>query len=240
MATAHIGTSGWHYKHWRGPYYAEDIASGAMLTRYCRDFATVEINNSFYSLPSGETLAAWRETVPDGFCFSVKASRYITHMKKLKDVAEPLGTFLKRVDRLGDRLGPVLFQLPPRWHFNPARLKSFLDGLPDGYRFVLEFRDPEWYDPRALEMLAERGAALCIHDMQGSSAPREVTADFVYVRLHGPRTYGGRYDTQTLSGWAGAFASWMRQGLDLFCYFNNDDKGHAVKNARELNAMAAS
>jgi uncharacterized protein YecE (DUF72 family) len=237
MANVRIGTAGWHYKHWRGPYYAADISSGAMLTQYCRDFTTVEINNSFYHLPSEETLADWRETVPGAFCFSVKASRYITHMKKLKDFEEPLATFLDRVDLLGGRLGPVLFQLPPRWHFNPGRLASFLAGLPDGYRFVLEFRNPEWYDRRAFDMLTERNVALCLHDMQGSTAPREVTADFVYVRLHGPRTYGGAYDTQTLAGWAGAFSAWMRKGCDVFCYFNNDAKGHAVRNARELKNM---
>ena len=237
MARLSIGTSGWHYKHWRGPYFPEDIPSEAMLEHYCGDFSTVEINNSFYHLPSEATLADWRQTVPNGFCFSVKASRYITHMKKLKDFEEPLATFLERVGLLEDRLGPVLFQLPPRWHFNPSRLEAFLDGLPDGYRFVLEFRDPEWYDRRALDMLADHGAALCLHDMQGSTAPREVTADFVYVRLHGPRTYEGAYDKQTLAGWAGAFSAWMRKGWDVFCYFNNDEKGHAVRNARELKDM---
>jgi uncharacterized protein YecE (DUF72 family) len=211
-----------------------------MLARYSRDFATVEVNNSFYGLPSEETLEDWRETVPAHFRFSVKASRYITHMKKLKDFEEPLATFLERVELLGDRLGPVLFQLPPRWHFNPSRLKAFLAGLPDGRRFVLEFRDPDWYDRRALDMLAERGAALCLHDMAGSRAPREVTAGFVYIRLHGPQTYGGRYDRQTLAGWAGAVSAWMRKGCDVYCYFNNDQKGHAVQNARELKAMLAS
>lgn len=237
MATLNIGTSGYHYKHWRGPYYPDDMYADAMLAHYCRDFRTVEINNSFYGLPSEETLADWRRTVPQGFRFSVKGSRYITHMKKLKDFDAPLATFLDRVGLLEDRLGPVLFQLPPRWHFNPERLAAFLKGLPGGFRFVLEFRDPEWYDPRAFDMLTSRGAALCLHDMEGSTAPREVTADFVYVRFHGPRTYGGSYDNQTLAGWAGAFSTWMAQGRDIYCYFNNDEKGHAVRNALALKDM---
>jgi len=240
MSALHIGTSGWHYQHWRGPYYPPDIAAEAMLAHYARDFATVEINNSFYNLPSPETLEDWRAAVPAGFRFSVKASRYITHMKKLKDFEQPVAAFIERMDFLKGKLGPVLFQLPPRWHFNPSRLRAFLEGLPKGYRYVLEFRDPEWYDRRALDMLADRGAALCLHDMEGSGAPREVTADFVYVRLHGPRTYGGGYGKQTLAGWAGAFSTWLRAGRDVFCYFNNDAKGHAVRNARELKEMLAS
>jgi len=116
-------------------------------------------------------------------------------------------------------------------------LQEFVEGLPDGFRFVLEFRDPSWYDRRAFDILTDRGVALCIHDMDGSVAPKEITAEFVYVRLHGPQTYSGRYDKQTLSGWAGAFSSWKRQGKDIFCYFNNDAQGHAPRNALELKQM---
>ena len=237
MDKLNIGTSGWHYEHWRGPFYPDHLGPADMLSHYCRHFSTVEINNSFYRLPVENTLADWRRTAPDEFCFSVKASRYITHMKKLKDFGQPLETFLNRIGGLQNRLGPVLFQLPPRWKFNAKRLKEFVAGLPDGFRFVLEFRDPSWYDRRAFDILTDRGVALCIHDMRGSEAPRQQTAEFVYVRLHGPQTYSGRYDKQTLSGWAGAFSSWKRQGKDIFCYFNNDAQGHAVSNALELKQM---
>ena len=237
MAALNIGTSGWHYRHWLGPFYPDHMDSADMLSHYCRYFTTVEINNSFYRLPSEETLADWRRTVPKTFCFSVKASRYLTHMKKLKDFHRPLQTFLYRVGVLENRLGPVLFQLPPRWKFNPERLQAFVAGLPSGFRFVFEFRDPSWYDPRAFEILAERNMALCIHDMAGSVSPKAVTGDFIYVRFHGPQKYGGHYDTQTLSGWAGAFSTWKRQGKTIFCYFNNDAQGHAVRNALALKRM---
>lgn len=237
MSVLNIGTSGWHYSHWRGPFYPEHTAAAEMLPYYCRHFKTVEINNSFYRLPSAKTLADWRKTVPASFRFSVKASRYITHMKKLKDFQGPLETFLERIGVLQDRLGPILFQLPPRWSFNLKRLRAFVAGLPPAFRFVMEFRDVSWYDRRALDILAEHGVALCIHDMAGSAAPREITAEFVYIRFHGPQKYGGSYAEHALSGWAGAFSSWIRQGKDIYAYFNNDAEGHAVRNALALKRM---
>jgi uncharacterized protein YecE (DUF72 family) len=240
MGRLKIGTSGWHYEHWRGPFYPEHMDAGQMLSHYCRSFTTVEINNSFYRLPSENTLSDWRRTVPRTFCFSVKASRYITHMKKLKDFHQPLQTFLDRVALLGDRLGPVLFQLPPRWKFNPERLQKFVAGLPDGFRFVFEFRDPSWYHRRAFDILAERGVGFCMHDMSGSVSPKALTAEFLYVRFHGPQKYGGSYSAQTLSGWAGAFSTWKRQGKEIFAYFNNDARGHAVRNALALKRMLES
>jgi len=237
MQTINIGTSGWHYQHWRGVFYPHGMAAVDMLSYYSRHFTTVEVNNAFYQLPTEDALENWRTAVPKPFCFSLKASRYITHMKKLKDFQEPLARLLDRIGRLKENLGPILFQLPPRWKFNPERLAAFAGGLPGDYRFVLEFRDPSWYDRRAMRILAGEGIAMCLHDMPGSASPRETTADFVYVRLHGPQKYGGSYDRQALAGWAGAFSTWQRQGKTIYCYFNNDAEGHAVNNALRLKKM---
>src|SRR5215217_2193905 len=143
-----IGTSGWHYEHWRGPFYPENLSKGGFLEYYAGHFDTAEINNSFYRLPEKKTLVRWRETVPEGFVFSVKASRYLTHMKKLKDPREPLGRLLDRVSVLGTRLGPILFQLPPRWRANPERLQGLLEILPENHRYAFEFRDPSWFDDK--------------------------------------------------------------------------------------------
>ena len=234
----HVGTSGWHYRHWKGPFYPVEMRDAQALEQYVRHFNTVEVNNTFYQLPAAETLARWRDAVPSGFQFAVKGSRYISHMKKLKDAQEPLAKFLTRVEVLRERLGPVLFQLPPRWNVNVERLQAFLEALPDQHRFAMEFRDPSWFDDRVYEALAAHGVSFCIYDLQGEVSPREVTADFVYVRLHGPEgAYAGRYDKNTLAGWAGAVSTWSRQGRAVYCYFNNDQEGYAPANAMELAQM---
>lgn len=234
----HVGTSGWYYQHWEGPFYPQDLSTEDYLDYYAARFQTVEINNTFYQLPKEETLKKWRQTVPTGFVFSVKASRYITHMKKLKDPQEPVFTFLDRISVLGHKLGPILFQLPPNWHFNPQRLRAFLDVLPAGYRYAFELRDPSWLDPRAYQALAEHEVAFCIYDFHRRLSPKKVTTDFVYLRLHGPYgAYRGKYTTETLAGWAGAFSTWTRQGKEIYCYFDNDEKGYATQNALELQAM---
>lgn len=234
-----VGTSGWHYDHWQGPIYPEGLPIKEWLAYYAEQLTTVEVNNSFYQLPEAEILRNWRGGTPNGFLFSVKASRYITHMKKLKDSDEPVATLLGRMDELGDKLGPILFQLPPNWNLNLDRLHSFLDMLPGGYRFAFEFRDSSWFDERVYEMLAAREAAFCIYELNYRLSPREVTADWVYVRLHGPQgAYQGKYDANTLAGWMGAFSTWMRQGKEVYCYFDNDEAGYAVQNALALKAMA--
>lgn len=235
MSAIHVGTSGWHYAHWRGRFYPRDLADGEWLGFYARRFSTVEINNTFYQQPDRQTFVQWRETVPPGFEFAVKANRYITHMKKLKDPAEPVATFVQGVAALEDHLGPMLFQLPPHWHLNLERLRAFLETLPAAGRHVFEFRDPSWFDERVYDLLAEYGAAFCIHDMAGQPSPKVVTADLVYVRFHGPDgQYQGSYDKQALAGWAGAFSTWRRQGKEIYCYFNNDEEGHAPENASTL------
>jgi uncharacterized protein YecE (DUF72 family) len=233
-----IGTSGWQYDHWRGPFYPKDL-SGKGLLRYAAErFSTLEINNTFYQLPSRETLTSWRDTVPPGFVFSVKASRYITHMKKLKDPGDTLPPFFRAVEVLKDKLGPVLFQLPPRWRFNPDRLYDFLEALPSGLRYTFEFRDPSWFDSRALDALTEVGAAFCMYELAGTLSPKNITADFVYIRLHGPDgAYRGRYGRKGLAGWAGALHAWADQGRKVFCYLDNDEAGYAALDALDLMAM---
>jgi uncharacterized protein YecE (DUF72 family) len=214
------------------------MPKGDWLDFYVGQFRTVEVNNTFYQLPEEATLRTWRNTAPEGFVFAVKASRYITHMKKLKDPEEAVDTFLSRVETLDQYLGPVLFQLPPNWYFDGERLASFLEALPPGQRYAFELRDPDWLNEEAYGLLADHGAAFCIYDFHGRQSPKKVTADFVYVRLHGPYgPYRGTYDTETLAGWAGAFSTWRDQGKDVYCYFDNDEAGYAVQNGMELQAM---
>ncbi len=230
----YIGTSGWHYDHWIGPFYPAGMSREVMLEYYARYFDTVEINNSFYRLPEAGTFEHWRNTVPAGFTFSVKGSRYITHMKKLRDPANPLNTLMQHAGSLGGKLGPILFQMPPRWGKNVDRLMAFLDILPAGRRFAFEFRDPSWFDSDVYEALARRGAALCIYDLAGTESPREVTTDFTYVRLHGPgEAYSGYYSRDRLQSWASFLQENVERGRDAYCYFDNDQLGYAVQNALE-------
>ena len=234
----HIGTSGWHYKHWKGPFYPEDLSEKDCLDYYAEHFHTVEINNSFYRLPQTKTLLTWRDTVPENFIFSVKASRYITHMKKLKDPQQSLNTFFERIMVLGNKMGPILFQLPPFWHFNIERLKAFLIALPKKYYYAFEFRDPTWFNNQTYRALFERGAAFCIYDLAGRLSPKEITADFIYIRLHGPKgPYQGQYTPECLSGWAEDFSQWIKKDYTIFCYFDNDQFGYAVHDALTLQNM---
>jgi len=233
-----IGTSGWNYDHWKGAFYPEDSKSPEWFEYYSKRLQTVEINNSFYNLPELSTIKKWYRSAPDGFLFSVKASRYITHMKKLKDPRKPLIKMMRRVGPLKEKLGPVLFQLPPRWKCNTERLKSFLDTLPGKSRFAMEFRDDSWWNKDVYKLLEKYGVAYCIFDLNGQTSPREVTTDLVYIRLHGPKgAYQGKYDSKELAGWAGAISSWRRQGKKVYCYFDNDDNGYAPQNALALREM---
>ncbi len=234
----HIGTSGWSYDHWKGPFYPEDLPNNQMLDYYLRHFQTVEINSSFYHLPRKQTLEHWREAVPAGFLFAAKASRYITHMKKLKDPGKSVATFLERISVLEDKLGPILFQLPPRWHLNVQRLTTFLDALSSEFRYAFELRDQSWLNEQVYALLARHNAAFCIYELDGFLSPKKITTDFVYVRLHGPDgPYQGSYDDPALAGWAGAFSTWSAQGRGIFCYFDNDQAGYAAQNAARLRSM---
>jgi uncharacterized protein YecE (DUF72 family) len=230
-----VGTSGWRYDHWIGTAYPGDMRPDDSLGYYAGFLRTVEVNSTFYGLPSTKSIEAWLAATPPDFVFAVKASRYLTHMKKLKDPDAGLWRFFAAIQPFGDRLGPVLFQLPPRWRCNAPRLDAFLDALPPGHRYAFEFRDPSWHNDEIAALLERRNAAFCIFELAGQQSPRLTTADFAYVRLHGPgAAYQGCYDDRALTRWAGRIARWHAQGLDVYCYFDNDEAGHAFANAVRL------
>lgn len=234
----YIGTSGWSYKHWKGTFYPADVKEMDHFEYYRKFFNSVELNNSFYHLPSKEVFENWRASVPDDFVFAVKASRYITHMKKLNDPAESIANFMENVVGLQEKLGVILFQLPPHWKRNISRLQQFLSKLPKGQRYTFEFRDADWYHEETLALLREYNCAFCIYHLAGHLSPIEVTADFVYVRLHGPGgKYQGSYSNDELREWAGRCKTWKEEGKDVFVYFDNDEAGYAAYNAIRLKEL---
>jgi len=205
------------------------------LPYFIERFNTVEINNSFYRMPKKEVFERWREETPPDFLFAVKGSRYITHMKKLKDVGQSVDWLLDNASALKKKLGPILFQLPPGWKLNLERLQEFLNILPRDHRFSLEFRNDTWYTEEAYSLLRRYNCAFCIYELNGHQSPVEVTADFVYVRLHGPGgKYQGNYPDSTLKKWAERIREWMRAGKEVYVYFDNDEKGYAAFNALRL------
>jgi uncharacterized protein YecE (DUF72 family) len=235
----HIGCSGWNYAHWRGRFYPEESRQEDWFALYASVFDTVEINNTFYRLPPAETFAAWRDQAPAGFLYAVKANRYLTHMKKLKDAEESLKTFLTRARLLEDHLGPILYQLPPRWRLNRQRLESFLDLLPSDLTHVFEFRDQSWMIEEIFELLEERNVSFCVHDFPGLEVPRRAEGPVAYVRFHGTEgTYRGGYAYPTLRKWL----DWMRgqseEGRQVYVYFNNDIDAQAIRDARLLKQKA--
>lgn len=233
--TIRIGTSGWHYAHWVGPFYPPDLPSEKMLSFYATEFETVEVNNSFYRLPKAKTLFAWRDGTPDSFTFAFKASRYITHMKRLREADGPLTNMIDHAHSLDPKLGPILFQLPPKWRVDAERLRQFLGLIPKHIRVAFEFRDPSWFVDGVFEMLRHSGSAFCIYDFSGSTSPLMLTSDLVYIRLHGPDgPYRGLYDAAALSTWAEHISDWHARGRDVYCFFDNDERGYAAQNAREL------
>jgi len=237
-AEIRIGTSGWHYKHWVGNFYPQKFPASKMLAFYQERFDTVELNNSFYRLPKLETFQCWRDATPPDFLFAVKASRFITHMKKLKDPENALENFIPREESLGEKLGPILFQLPPHWPVNLERLEAFLEVLTPSHRYTFEFRDPSWHDPAVYRALGRHNAAFCLYELDGFEAPYQLTADFVYVRLHGPgRKYQGDYTSKQLRAWARRIGRWRDTVKAIYVYFDNDQAGYAAKNATELKAM---
>ena len=238
-AAVHIGTSGWHYKHWVGAFYPAKMPPSKMLRFYLERFDTVEINNSFYRLPAESAIEGWCRETPPGFCFAVKASRYITHNRKLNDPVNAVEKFLVVIEKLGRRLGPILFQLPPLWNLNLERLNSFLSGLPKDHRYVFEFRNPTWNVPQVYEILSRHNAAYCIYELAGYLSPIQITADFAYVRLHGPGAskYQGDYSEHALRTWAARIEAWRRELKHVFVYFDNDQAAYAPKNALALKRM---
>jgi uncharacterized protein YecE (DUF72 family) len=233
----HVGTSGWYYDHWKGAFYPEGLSKNDYLDFYSGYFPTLEINHSFYQLPPGKLLIKLRDAVPDSFVFSVKATRYITYIKKLKDARTSLSPFLKRMDILGEKLGPILFQLPPQWSCNRERLSLFLKALPPGYRYAFEFRDASWFTPETYEMLEAHNAALSIYQVGLRTSPQIVTADFVYIRLYGSKMKKGEYDPEVLSEWADTLSELAEKGKEIFCYFDGDETACAAQEAVRLKKM---
>jgi len=236
MATAYIGTSGYVYNHWKGVFYPADLPAARWFEFYCGHFRTVEINNSFYQLPGRSTFENWRKKSPRQFVFTVKVSRYLTHMKKLKDPEEPLTRFLANAGGLGGKLGPLLFQLPPNFKPNVQRLRGLLALRKKNMRWVFEFRRKAWFEDEIIDALRKGGAGFCVHDIT-EGCPATATADFAYLRLHGGETNGGKYDRSVLRRWSKQINKWLAGGLDVFVYFNNDIKGYAITNAKELIGM---
>ncbi len=233
-----IGTSGWHYPHWKGVFYPLSQPEREWLNYYARHFNTVELNNSFYHLPSKEQFQAWKSQTPTHFLFSVKASRFMTHMKKFKDAMEPWRTLLERAGLLEKKLGPILLQLPGHWKINRERLRTFLAMVPKGLRLAFEFRDPSWFDEEIYELLEQHEAAFCIYEFDHRLSPGVVSAGYIYIRLHGPEgAYEGSYSDLILQEWGTKIAQWALSGKDVYCYFDNDQGGYAVQNALTLRRL---
>ena len=234
----YIGTSGWSYKHWKGTFYPDNLKDAEQFRYYQRYFDTVEINNSFYRLPAAETFSNWAKATPRDFVFSVKASRFITHMKKLNTDKNSIRIFFTRTTRLEKKLGPILFQLPPRWKVNTERFDRFARSLPKGIRYTFEFRDHTWYNHEVYTLLEKYNFAFCIYELEHHLSPLEVTADFVYIRLHGPgNKYQGSYPDKSLKKWAKLCLDWQKEERDVFVYFDNDQQAYAAFNAQRLKEM---
>jgi uncharacterized protein YecE (DUF72 family) len=227
-----IGTSGYQYDHWRGVFYPRELPKKRWFAYYAGHFDTVEINNTFYRLPSAQTFDAWRAQTPQSFCYALKFSRYASHLKHLQDPQASMQKFLDRASQLKEFLGPILVQLPPNWKPDTARLADFLEAVPSDYLWAIEFRDPRWLCDEVYTLLRSYATALCIHDLIDDH-PRHITADWVYLRFHGI-CYGGSYTQQALTAQARELEQYLADGLDVFAYFNNDAHGYAVQNAADL------
>lgn len=242
MATRyHVGTSGFSYPHWREVFYPRAIPPARWLEYYAEQFPTVEINSSFYRLPTEKVFQSWRDRTPPTFVFALKASRFITHVRKLADVEQPMKLFFERAQVLGPRLGPILYQVPPSLKADPALLEQFLRQLPQGCRHAFEFRNASWYTDEIVGLLRHYGAALCIHDWRGREMPLAITSGFGYFRFHGPTGhYIGRYTREEMETWSSQITSATAGLQDAYVYFNNDVGGHAVWNAREMTGLLTS
>jgi len=231
----YVGTSGWKYKHWDNNFYPKEIKNTKQLDYYQSKFDTVELNNSFYREPDAKQFENWKNAVGASFLYAVKANRYFTHLKKLKVTQDEISSFLDKVAHLEEKLGPILFQLPPSWKINTERLSNFLELLPKQFKYTFEFRNQSWYSPEVDELLTKHNAAFCIYELAGHLSPLKVTADFVYIRLHGPGAkYQGSYTIEVLEEWAKRCKQWQEEGKTVFIYFDNDQAGYAAFNALQL------
>ncbi|MCC9194303.1 DUF72 domain-containing protein [Arthrobacter sp. zg-Y916] len=240
MSRLRIGTSGWTYNHWRRQLYPAGLPAGKWLEYYAGHFDTVEFNGSFYRWPREEAFARYRDRLPQDFEFSVKAPRGLTHARKLREPEVWIGRITRCWKELGSKAGVLLLQLPPDMERDDARLAAVLSALPDSIRVAVEFRHDTWNQPGVFDLLAKHNAAYCV--MSGARLPciLEATADFVYVRLHGPdhhTLYAGSYSDDELHWWAERIREWRAGGRDVYAYFNNDGEGAAVHNARRLGEL---
>ena len=234
----HIGTSGWYYDHWIGRFYPENIKKQTLFQYYQQYFNTVELNNTFYRLPKKESTQKWAEQAGDSFIFSIKASRYITHIKKLKDPDLSCQRFFQAIEPLGEYQGPILFQLPPGWSCNRQRLEKFLQNLPPNYQYVFEFRNESWWNNEIYQILEDYQATFCIFDLSSRQTPIITTNRIVYIRLHGPQNaYQGCYSQKDLEKWYDKIKLWREKKKEIFCYFDNDQNAFAAHNAWQLKAM---
>jgi uncharacterized protein YecE (DUF72 family) len=231
-----IGTSGWTYKHWEGIFYPSELPKSKWLEYYCRHFDTVELNASFYRLPKRETFRNWKARTPDNFLWGVKGSKFITHTRRLENPAEPLDRFYTAAVGLGEKLGVILFQLPPSFVYNENILRAFCKFLNPQVRHAIEIRHPSWVNDQAFSLLSEFNIALCMADTAGRYPSCEVmTSDFVYIRLHGSqKLYASEYSEEELRNWAEKIDAWNK---DAFIFFDNDFEGHAINNAERLKEL---
>lgn len=238
----HIGTSGWSYKHWKGRFYAAGVKPTEYLHYYSAQFDCAEINTSFYGLPTIETVEKWTASVPDDFLFCSKMSRYLTHIKRLREPEEPLERFFAAFAPMGDKLGPVLLQLPPNMKYDAERAEHFfglLSGQYSAHKFVLEVRHISWLEDTALDAMARHRVGLVV-SQSGAGFPYSemVTARTVYLRFHGPAAlYASPYSEEMLGEYAGKIKRWLDEGHDVWTFFNNDIHGYAVEDAQRLRAL---
>ncbi len=238
MATYYIGTSGWHYQQWSGIFYPQTMPVSQWLQYYSRSFNSVEINSSFYHLPTEKTILNWHSSVPDGFRYSVKVSRYITHIKKLSGSLDAIANFTDRVNHLAQRLGILLFQLPPGMRRNDEKLESLLMQLSPRYKYVFEFRNRTWMDDDIFALLSKYNIGFCIYDLPGYTSPTIQTSDFIYIRFHGSNgLYSSCYSDSELAKWAKNIKGISRNASSIYIYFNNDFEAYAVQNAIKLRQL---
>jgi uncharacterized protein YecE (DUF72 family) len=233
-----LGTSGYVYRHWRkGVFYPPGLPAREELEYFASRFKTVELNNPFYRLPTAEMFRRWRDVTPPRFHFAVKASRYITHIKRLREVTDELKLFLERADHLGPKLGPVLFQLPPNQQVDLSRLRDFLALLSRDRRWVLEFRHPSWHSSEVYQLLTDHGVALCIPVGGGLHPHRVTTAAFTYFRMHRGQEPAGGFTDEELISWAAQIRGLRAAGKEVYVYFNNDWGGFAIRDAVKLREL---
>lgn len=234
-----IGTSGWRYEGWIGPFYPEKTKPNQLLPYYAETFDSVELNNSFYRIPNERNIKTWVDSTPADFVFSCKANRIITHYQKLKDCEETVGRLLKAFSNFEEKLGPILFQFPPNWPVDLSTLQKFIDQLPQDKLYTFEFRHTSWFCDALYDLLHSKHMGLCFYNHKQYTSPEIVTSSFVYLRMHGPNAdaYTGSYDDAVLLRYKQKFFDWKKEGKAIYCYFDNTDNADAPKDAQRLKKL---